>query len=79
MSVEMYHVICTSEDGISVKSMSKDEVEKRLKEEYWGKKEMLSKLPNDSDPNYWGSSLVIIKGSIVVPQPVKVVEEYKIP
>lgn len=76
---ESYHVISTSEDGVSVYALSKEDLEKRLAEQYWGDKKILNELPSERDPGYWGSCIVIIKGSVVVPQPVKVVEEYRLP
>lgn len=78
--METYFVIITGEDGVRVEAVEKTKLERRLKEEYWGSsKEVLPQLPCGTDPNYWNDSIVIIKGKVVIPQPIEVVKEYRLP
>ena len=84
-----YFVIYNSEGETSVEQISKEILTKRLQAEanandsnfdaeYYGKDiEFLSEI-KDTDTNYWGDVILIIKGEIVVPEPVDVVKEYKI-
>lgn len=74
-----YFVISNSDGDTHINPMSKDELLKNLKENYWGDEcEVRGELPRESDTNYWGDSIVIIKGEVVAPTPKKVVEEYDI-
>ena len=38
--------------------------------------EILEKIPEEVNPIYWGRSVLIIKGDIVVPKPVNIVKKY---
>ena len=78
MDKENYIVMVASEDGFSIDAVSKETLLLRLANDYWGEKEIGEKIPGETDPNYWGDQLVIIKGDVVVPRPKKVVEEYEI-
>jgi len=35
-------------------------------------------MPTDSDPNYWGECVLIIKGSVVTPEPVEIITKFEI-
>ena len=82
MSKENYFVITSGEDGISISPMSKEELEKGLKEDDWGKVKFLKQIP-EIDKGCWYDdedepSILIIKGEIIVPKPVKKVTQYEI-
>jgi len=73
----MYTVICRSTDGLYISYLSKEELEERLEEYYWGDVEIQNKFPNDPNTEYWKKSIIIIKGEIIVPKEV-VVTKYEI-
>jgi hypothetical protein len=65
---DWYFVISSGEDSISVERLSKEELLKRLKEDYYGPTgDIIGDLPDESDPMCWGNQLVVIKGNVVVP------------
>jgi hypothetical protein len=74
---EKYFVISCSEDGeTTVEVMDRETLLERIESEYWGSKEVLSELPENTDTNYWGNGLVIIKGKMVVPKAEQVITRY---
>lgn len=76
-----YFIIHNSEDGeVSVHQMDAEELQKKLKEDYWGtgKKFILPNDIFDCDPNYWGGKLLIIKGEIIVPKAKQTIIEYEV-
>ena len=75
---ETYFVINNSDGDTSVTQLTKQQLLEAIKENYWGKKEAFPGLPKDGDTNYWGESILIIKGKIVQPRPEKVVTRYNI-
>ena len=78
--MERYFVIYQPEaDYVSLDEISKQELEKRLAEKYWGEKpSILDHLPGGMEGCLEEQGLVIIKGSVVVPKPVKVIERYEV-
>ena len=74
---ENYFIICNSDGDTTVTEMTKDELLRAIEEEYWGDRVSLADVPRN-DTNYWGESILIIKGKIVTPQPEQVVTKYKI-
>jgi len=74
---EMYFVINNSDGDTYVQMLTKEELVKRLNEEYYGSDPIfLDKIPSNMDTNYWGEGILIIKGAVTVPQPVQIVTEY---
>jgi hypothetical protein len=79
-----YFVISVSEDGdVSVRRMSRQQILKDLNDENSGLKaeKVFEGNPKESDPNYWereGKDTVIIKGELVSPKAIKIVEKYEI-
>lgn len=75
-------MLSASEDGIHFEVATKEEVLQEAKDIQDG--ECSSKGffgpndPIDSDPNYWGSKILLIKGEIVQPKPVKRVTEFEV-
>jgi hypothetical protein len=78
----MYFVIRNLESGaITINSYSKNGVNKLINNESDGDFDTHDFIKNitDDNPAYWGeNSILIIKGEIVVPNPVRVIEQYKI-
>lgn len=78
---ETYFVIHNSDGATSVEYMSKEEIIKRITPEdgctYYGITDFLKTI-EDSDTNYWGNNILIIKGEIVVPKPAEIVKAYEI-
>ena len=84
-----YFIIHNSDGETDVEQISKEELLNRIKpyddgesdnsksEYYGGGIGFLSEI-KESDTNYWGNNLLIIKGEIVVPKSVRVVKEYEI-
>jgi hypothetical protein len=76
---EKYFVISCSEDGeTTVEVMDKETLLERIGEEYWGSKEVLTEIPENTDTNYWGNGMLIIKGKMVTPKPEQIVTRYNI-
>lgn len=76
----MYFVIRNSDGDTRIRQMTAEELKKALKEENWGSDPDFIQ-PNskyDSDTNYWGNALMIIKGEIIVPKPKQTVTEYEV-
>ena len=74
----MYTVISVSDDGVYVTSMPGQTLKERLAENYWGPDVHFFNHVPSLDPQEWGPGILIIKGDIVVPQPVQTVTEYKL-
>ena len=72
-----YFVIRNSDGDTYVDEVSEEVLKTRLADEYYGSQGFLKKVPGN-DTNYWGENILIIKGSVVVPQPVQTVTEYKL-
>jgi len=75
---ESYIVIHTGEDGINIQRLDKATLLSRIKENFWGTTEFGSALPPESDPEYWGTRLTIVKGKVVVPQTKLTVVDYEV-
>lgn len=75
---ETYFVINNSDGDTTVTELTKEQLLKAIQEEYWGRKELFTKLPKDLDTNYWGDGILIIKGKIVTPIPEQVITKYNI-
>lgn len=75
--MEKYFVISNSDGDTTVRVLAKETLLKQIEENYWGDREILNKIP-DSDTNYWGESVVIIKGEIVTPTPIVTVTKFDI-
>jgi len=76
--MENYFVITNSDGDTHVSQITKEDLLEKLNENYWGSRVFFDKMPKDSDTNYWGDSVLIIKGEIVAPSEEKVVTQYKI-
>lgn len=72
-----YFVIRNSDGDTYVDEVSEEVLKKRLAEEHYGPTGFLQKITGN-DTNYWGDKILIIKGSIVIPQAVQTVTEYKL-
>lgn len=74
----MYFIIYISEDGdLSIDKLDKAILLERINEGYWGSIKFNDSFPG-KDPNHWDKPALIIKGNIVVPKPVTLVEKYEI-
>lgn len=85
MNSQKYYVIDSTEDGYDVSEMTEEELLKNLDDEIQDASDdpgcevtaSLKKFPKDGDiPVY---SRLIIKGEIIVPQPVEVVKKFRLP
>jgi len=78
-----YFVISNSDGDTSIHSMSKDELLKDITPDkdgctaFGGLVEFLDNL-DETDTNYWGNKVLIIKGEIVVPEPEKLIATYNV-
>jgi hypothetical protein len=78
---ETYFVISPNEGDVMIHPMSQEELIKKLEEEWWGSSVTFINSSNKrmSDLNDWNhTDIMIIKGSVVVPQPKEVVKTYVI-
>jgi hypothetical protein len=74
----VYFVIHNSEGDTHVERLSKDELQKRLDERYYGNVRCMDAIAT-TDTNYWGESILIIKGSIAVPAARETVVQHQLP
>ena len=74
--MEMYFLIRNSDGDTHVEPLTKEELLERVDEERHTR--YLDKVPNDTDTNYWGEGVLIIKGEVVVPRAETVVTKYDI-
>ena len=78
-----YFIIRNSGGDTRVDQVSKEELLKRIQPEedeercYYGRIGFLGKI-EDSDTNYWGDNILIIKGEIVTPKPKIVIETFDV-
>ena len=76
----MYYVINVNSDGIYVvDELTKNELEGRLAGKYQGDKVVKLAMPEVKYPNYWSESMIIIKGEVVMPRSIRVVERFELP
>ena len=75
---DTYYIISNSDGDTTVTEMSKSELLVAIEENYWGNRTPLLGIPESNDTNYWGESLMIIKGKIVTPLVEEVVTKYTI-
>ena len=75
---EMYYIIHNGEGDTTVEEVTKEELLKRIEEHYYGPVGCLDSCPVDSDTNYWGENILIIKGRVVTPKPEQVVTKLTI-
>lgn len=83
--MESYFILTGTEDGISVDVLPKEEIEKRLVEEYYGSNPVILDRIPEMDKGYFvvpGSGdrtkILIIKGQVVTPRPVQVVKKFEL-
>jgi hypothetical protein len=75
--MERYFVIINSDGDTTVDVVTKDVLLERLDENYYGNREFLSSIPK-GDTNYWGDSILIIKGDVVTPTPITTITKFDI-
>ena len=79
LEMEMYYIIKNSDGDTTIEGVTKKELLERIdpKDPYYGHTNFLEEI-KEGDTNYWGDNILIIKGSIVSPTPVKVVEKFEV-
>jgi len=76
---EMYYVVHNSDGDTTIEQMTKEELAQRINDKYWGEGVVFfDGFPAEPDTNYWGRKVLIIKGALVHPKPIKVVTEYQL-
>lgn len=77
--MEKYYVIHNGEGDTRVREFTKDELIENINDGFWGMDiSFLDKIPENTDTNYWGGQILIIKGTISTPRPKKIIETYTI-
>jgi hypothetical protein len=71
-----YFVIRNSDGETTVRIISKEQLLEDIENGEFG--DVLTEIPENSDTNYWGESVLIIKGKLVVPIAEQVVTKYSI-
>jgi hypothetical protein len=75
---EQYYVISQNDDGeASVNVLTKEQLNQRLSENEYRNYDCVSKVPKGYIEE-WGKNMVIIKGELVVPKPIKQVTKWEI-
>jgi hypothetical protein len=76
---EQYFIISNSDGDTHVEAVDKETLLERIEEGYYGRdRGVLEGLPKESDTNYWGENILVIKGKIVSPVAEQVVTKYNI-
>lgn len=75
---QLYFVITCSDGDTIIDTISKEELTKRLNNQYYGDKINVLKKIEHEDTNYWGEKMAIIKGELVVPEPIEVIKQFDI-
>jgi hypothetical protein len=79
---EMYYVISPNEGDVRITQLSKEELIEKLDCNYWGDSTFVNVDDSgylESDLNYWNhNDILIIKGKVVIPEPIQVVKTYEI-
>lgn len=73
---ETYFVIRNSDGDTTVREVSRQQLLKDLEDGEFG--DVLKKIPENPDTNYWGEGVLIIKGKIAVPKAEQVITKYNI-
>ena len=73
-----YFIISNSDGDTTITEMNKTELLEAIEENDWGVKLCLGDIPENRDTNYWGDSILIIKGKVVTPEPKQVITSYDI-
>lgn len=77
--MENYFVIHNSDGDTTVTQYTKEELLEQINDNAWGSNvDFIGEIPSNGDTNYWGEGILIIKGSISLPIPKKVITEYDI-
>ena len=74
----MYFVIRNSDGDTTVEPYSKEQLTAALNNEEFSSYRFLDSIPAETDTNYWGEVVLIIKGTITVPEPIESVTVYKV-
>lgn len=74
----MYALIRNTEDGVRVDFLSKEDLEQRLNEGYYGRTKIATKLPDTIDEYFADDTIVILKAELVTPRAVSVVTKYEV-
>jgi hypothetical protein len=80
--VKNYVVIESSGDGQYITQLSEDALLEKLAEDARDRPvgdpapKILETMPSETDPSYWGESILIVEGRIVCPKAIDVVKEY---
>lgn len=76
--MDKYFVIYNSEGDTIVTEFTREKLLEALEENSWGLDINVLSAIKERDTNYWGNSILIIKGSIVTPTPKETVVKYDI-
>ena len=61
----MNYVIRNSDGDTIIDELTDEQLDERLKTEYYGKSAGMSRMPRVSDTNYWDDSILIIRGEVI--------------
>ena len=75
--MENNFVICNNDGDTTVYQIDKPTLLERIKEHYYGNVSFRGGIV-EKDTNYWGDSILIIKGKIATPKAIEVVTEHDI-
>jgi hypothetical protein len=75
------YLVISQPDGSypHIETISKEELQKRVNEEYWGKRPYWETLPKFGDGCFYQEGVIILKvEKVIVPKPVNVVTSYSV-
>ncbi|MFA5366675.1 MAG: hypothetical protein WC333_02225 [Dehalococcoidia bacterium] len=73
---ETYFIIRNSDGDTTITTVTKEQLINDLNDGMYT--DAFTKMPEDSDTNYWGGHVLIIKGTVVSPKAEEVVTRYNI-
>ena len=77
--MENYFVISNSDGNTTIKRLSKSGLLEMLESKELGQETFCyNEVPENTDTNYWGNSILIIKGTVVTPRKEEVITKYNI-
>lgn len=76
--MDKYFVVYNGDGDTTVTEFTREKLLEALEENSWGLDINVLSAIKERDTNYWGNSILIIKGSIVTPTPKETVVKYDI-
>jgi hypothetical protein len=77
-NMEKYFIIQNNDGDTRVECVTKEILLEGINDDYYGTEAFLDGCPIENDTNYWGSSILVIKGKVVSPKAKTKITEFTI-